>query len=112
MPTKSEKWGGIAAMTKSVLKAQDWNEGSEMWDYMFPKTEAELRRRVEPLLLAMQELLDVMETCHICKGTLILQEHPVYCEDCSSDCENHEEPECTPIYVLHAKNRKELDTWK
>jgi hypothetical protein len=57
---------------------------------------------------AATELLDVMETCHICKGALILEEHPVHCEDCSGDCENHDEPECTPIYVLHARLRKTL----
>ncbi|HEV7523024.1 MAG TPA: DUF551 domain-containing protein [Candidatus Angelobacter sp.] len=57
---------------------------------------------------AATELLDAMETCHVCKGVLVLQEHPVHCEDCSGDCENHEGSECTPIYVLHAKLRKAL----
>jgi len=56
-----------------------------------------------------RELLAMMETCHICEGALILEEHPVHCENCSGDCENHAEPECTPIYVLHARLRKALE---
>lgn len=65
-------------------------------------------QRAERLEKAATELLDAMETCHICKGALILEESPIHCEDCSGDCENHEEPECTPIYVLHANLRKEI----
>jgi hypothetical protein len=49
-----------------------------------------------------------METCHICKGALLMQEWPVHCEDCSGDCENHDEPACTPIYVLFNGVRKLL----
>lgn len=48
-------------------------------------------------------LIEAMETCHICKDLLVLQEDAVHCEDCSYDCEGHEEPECVPIYVLHAR---------
>ena len=47
-----------------------------------------------------------METCHICKGTLSLEGDPVHCEDCTWDCDQHDEPECTPIYVLHADARR------
>lgn len=57
---------------------------------------------------AATELLDAMETCHVCKGQLVLEESPIHCEDCSFDCEEHDEPECTPIYVLHQKLRKAI----
>lgn len=53
------------------------------------------------------ELTDAMETCHICKGTVLVEEQPVHCEDCSWDCDNHEGSECPTLYGLHLalKNR-------
>lgn len=54
------------------------------------------------------KLLDAMETCHVCSGTLFLEETPVHCENCSYDCEDHEEPACTPLQTLHSGARKEL----
>lgn len=50
-----------------------------------------------------QDLVSAMETCHICKGLLVLQEEANHCEDCSYDCEAHEGEECTPIYELHRR---------
>ena len=50
---------------------------------------------------AAQALVDGMETCHQCKGTVLVDEQPVHCEDCSSDCDNHEGAECPTIYGLH-----------
>ena len=58
---------------------------------------------------AISKLLDALETCHVCQGILHLEDHePTHCEDCSWDCEEHEEPACTPIYQLHAAARREL----
>ncbi len=55
------------------------------------------------LLGAAKSLVEGMETCHICKGLVLLNESATNCEDCSSDCDDHEEPDCVPIYVLHGK---------
>jgi len=48
-----------------------------------------------------QALVDAMETCHECKGTVLVEERPVHCEDCSGDCDSHEGAECPTIYGLH-----------
>jgi hypothetical protein len=50
---------------------------------------------------AAKALVDGMETCHECKGTVLVEDYPVHCEDCSSDCDCHDEPECPTIYGLH-----------
>lgn len=56
------------------------------------------------------KLLDAMETCHICGGLIALDEcNPTHCENCSSDCEEHEEPECVLIHVLHDNLRKAVN---
>lgn len=61
------------------------------------------------LIATAQELVDAMETCHICQSTLMVEEGPVYCEDgCSSDCDGHEAPNCVGIDVLHARLKRAL----
>jgi len=53
-------------------------------------------------LEAISALLDAMETCHVCQGTLSLDDvEPTHCENCSWDCDEHPEPGCIPLYVLH-----------
>lgn len=99
-------WGGIrevAAMCAVEAKANEFSAKATV-----DAVEAELLRRFEPLLDAAKELLDVMETCHICEGALLLEESPIHCENCSSYCDNHAEPECKPIYVLHDALRRKL----
>ena len=49
--------------------------------------------KYEGLRRAAEELVTAMETCHECKGLLVLQEDPAHCEDCSYDCESHEGPD-------------------
>lgn len=57
---------------------------------------------------AIDKLLDALETCHICGGTLHLEDvEPTHCEDCSSDCEEHEAPDCEPMYMLVRNARSE-----
>jgi len=57
----------------------------------------------------IQKLLDALETCHVCKGKLHLEDvEPTHCEDCSWDCEDHAEPACEPLYVLVRKARRAL----
>jgi hypothetical protein len=73
-----------------------------------PSSAGKREVKVWELIAAAKELADTMETCHICKGALVLEESPVHCEDCSADCENHEEPKCIPTYILHGKLRKAL----
>ena len=69
---------------------------------------AALEARNRELESAARGLVDAMETCHICKGTLLVSEEPAHCEDCSRDCECHEEPECLPIYEFHRRLRAAL----
>jgi hypothetical protein len=56
--------------------------------------------RVDRIKAAAEALLLAMETCHICKGILLFPEVAPHCEDCSWDCEDHEEPSCNPIQSL------------
>jgi len=53
------------------------------------------------LVEVAQSLVDAMETCHECKGTVLVEEQPTHCEDCSAYCEEHEGAECPTIYSLH-----------
>lgn len=54
-------------------------------------------------------LIAAMETCHICGGELLISEGPPHCEDsCSWDCEEHDEPACTGIDVLHANAKRAI----
>jgi hypothetical protein len=32
---------------------------------------------------AVDELLDAMETCHACKGSIVVDDGPTHCEGCS-----------------------------
>lgn len=57
----------------------------------------------EEALAAIAELLNAMETCHVCQGALSLDEGPVHCEDCSACCEDHEPPDCKPMNVFHSR---------
>ncbi len=58
---------------------------------------------------AIVALLDALETCHICKGVLSLDDgSPTHCENCSWDCDEHDEPECVPLYVLHRNARQAI----
>lgn len=60
---------------------------------------------------AVENFLDTFETCHICQGQLALDDiEPVHCENCSGDCDAHDEPNCTPIFHLHGQARIEYRT--
>lgn len=67
-----------------------------------PDLLAELKRCREALAVC-QQLVDAMETCHICEGTLCVEEAPVYCENCSWDCDDHEGEHCPTLYARHLK---------
>ena len=64
--------------------------------------------RILALEHAAQALVDAMETCHECKGTVLVEEQPVHCEDCSYDCDSHEGAECPTIYSLHLALKQAL----
>jgi hypothetical protein len=64
----------------------------------------------EQVVEFVQTLVSAMETCHTCKGLVLIDESPVHCEDCSSDCESHDEPNCTSIYELHRRLKQALST--
>jgi hypothetical protein len=63
---------------------------------------------VEALKKAATDLLEAMETCHICKGVILLDEGPIHCEDHSRDCEEHKQPNCIGIDVLHQRLKRAL----
>ena len=54
-----------------------------------------------PVEKAAQALVEAMETCHICKCSLAIDDGPAHCEDCSGDCDDHDEPDCPTLYSLH-----------
>lgn len=58
------------------------------------------------------ELLSAMETCHICKGSIIIQDFPTHCEDCSGDCDDHDEPPCIPVDVAFNQVRRALAAYQ
>lgn len=59
--------------------------------------------------LAIDELLTKLETCHVCGAKLHLEDvEPAFCENCSSYCEDHDEPACIPFYQLFNKARAAL----
>lgn len=60
-------------------------------------------------LATSKVLIEAMETCHICKGFILVEEGPVRCEDCSSDCEEHDPPECPSIQSLHISAKKSAE---
>lgn len=70
------------------------------------------RQRLVDALKAAQSLADAMETCHQCKGTVLVEEQPVHCEDCSWECESHEGSECPTIYGLHLDLKRKLAVLK
>ena len=65
----------------------------------------ESEEREKKLVEAAEQLADAMDTCHICKGKLVLEEYPSYCEGCSPCCDEHDDPECPTINTLHRKLR-------
>jgi hypothetical protein len=47
---------------------------------------------------AAERLCEKLDTCHICKGLLHLDDvEPTHCEDCSRDCDEHDEPNCESL---------------
>lgn len=57
---------------------------------------------------AATALVAAMETCHLCQGLILIEEGPTHCENCSYDCEEHDEPNCIGIDVLHARLKAAL----
>lgn len=55
-----------------------------------------------------QELVDAMETCHACSGTVLVDEEMIHCEDCPSGCEHHDPPDCPTLYDLHLRLKNAL----
>lgn len=58
------------------------------------------------LLKAASDLVEAMDTCHICKASLDLSDlTPIHCEDCPSGCEHHEPPDCISVRELVSRLR-------
>lgn len=60
------------------------------------------------LVEAATKLANAMDTCHICQCKVLVDETPIYCNDHGYDCQNHEEPPCEGIDVLHTSLRAAL----
>lgn len=68
----------------------------------FTYQDADLVNEMTALRSAAVALVTAMETCHQCGTTLLVDEPISHCEDgCSSDCDDHDEPNCPSIYDLH-----------
>ena len=76
------------------------NAGNAPWEKIRERIVRKVRS--DDLIAAATALVEAMENCHVCKGQVVVEEGPIHCEDCSFDCEEHDEPACKPIYVLHA----------
>jgi hypothetical protein len=83
---------------------------SALWDIAVTEAAGRLRAasellqaraRIAELEQAGRAMVDAMGRCHICCGSLIVEDGPAYCEDCSGDCDEHEGPACPTIYELH-----------
>ena len=89
------EWKQHAALTTEQLesmirRAQDAEE--EL---------AQTKQALAELATTSSALVSALNTCHVCAGEVCLDTtEPTHCEDCSADCECHEEDECVPIYVL------------
>jgi hypothetical protein len=72
------------------------------------KLDTEEFQQFNALKEAASALLEAMETCHHCKGSVLVEEGPTHCENCSYDCADHEPPSCVGIDVLHAQLKRAL----
>lgn len=63
-------------------------------------------RREAALKHAAQALVNAMETCHICTSSVIVDDSPIHCEDCSYDCEEHGPPSCVTLDIIHARLKR------
>jgi hypothetical protein len=60
-------------------------------------------------LQSIEAFLDAFDHCHDCGEQLVPDEiMPTHCEGCCYDCDDHDEPACTPMYVLHGEARTAL----
>jgi hypothetical protein len=64
--------------------------------------------RYEILKTAASALIEGMETCHLCKCTVLIDGDPTHCENCSCDCEDHDAPDCIGLHTLHTRLKKVL----
>lgn len=99
------------ATTQSTIEAQAREIERLKRESACPCCKGGISRATGELRKAADALLAAMETCHICGATLSLDIGPVHCEDsCSSDCSEHEEPNCVSVDVLYARVRAALSS--
>lgn len=72
---------------------------------MTPEALAEM---LAALLVPCELLLAAMETCHICSGTVLVGPDAINCEDCSPDCDGHDEPACVSLLQLHSDAKRAI----
>ena len=80
-----------------------------LWDETAKLAAAQQENRtLREVERAARSLVHGMETCHECKGTVLVEEQPTHCEDCSQDCDYHEGAECPTLYGLHLELKRKL----
>ena len=88
-----------AEMVEEVVKLHEW---VKHWTLRAEAAETAL---VELATLS-SALVCALNTCHVCVGEVCLDTtEPTHCEDCSADCECHQDDGCVPIYVLVDKTK-------
>ena len=69
-------------------------------------------RKADGLVEAAKILVSAIETCHVCQGTVLVNEGPTHCEDCSWDCEEHDGQECPRLDSLHGNLKRALAVYE
>lgn len=83
-----------------------WRYASDPWREDSAPAQLGERESVNAeLLQAVLAFVDNLTTCHVCHSDLVIDDGPAHCLDCSSDCEGHAQPDCTPLRELYRNLR-------
>jgi len=85
-----------------------WKLAIRIYDQVEAALAASASTATPDVIKDAEELVYALQTCHICKCVVLVDEGPIHCEDCSSDCEDHEEPNCPSISDLHSALKRAL----
>ena len=91
----------ITVMADALRELKKFAEGLELNLAAVIQRADAAEKALAELATTSSALVSALNTCHVCAGEVCLDTtEPTHCEDCSADCECHEEDECVPIYVL------------
>lgn len=90
-----------AALSRSIEQCGGKEAFEREGIHAFARLNARLLAERKELLASLSALVSFLETCHICGGVLHLEDAgPTYCENCSSDCEEHDGESCS-LATIH-----------